>query len=201
MFQRLLQGNKPTDIRSLSGTFYYLGWSGLWLQVVFGSLPIIMMVYYFTFSRTATDRQGLAFVEYLTILNLFMLVFTIFWSFRYTRISRQLRDPAKTPPSKESIVSIVWTGVTISAMGTLFSMTVVFIDFANLLFYFLKAPQAGMPVIQKGAENANYWVSAVDMLSLMSLILIMFAELIVLVFSLWLLFRTSQVQNPQVNES
>jgi Protein of unknown function (DUF3611) len=200
MFQRLLNAGKPTDGKSLAGTFSWLGWTGFWLQVVFGSLPIIMMVYYFTFSRQSSPRQGLAFVEYLTILNLFFLAFTIFWSYRYTRLARQLRDSERTP-SRESIISTVWTGVTFSAMGTLFSMTVIFIDFANLLFYFLKAPQAGVPVTQKTLEGASYWVSSVDVLSLMSLILILFAELIVLVFSLWLLFRSSQVETPKVNES
>jgi hypothetical protein len=39
------------------------------------------------------------------------------------------------------------------------------------------------------------------MVSLMSLILILFAELIVLVFSLWLLFRSSQAEATKVSAS
>jgi hypothetical protein len=73
----------------------------------------------------------------------------------------------------------------------LFSMIVILIEAANLLFYFLKSPQAGIPVIQTSGAEAAHWVSSVDMLSLMALILVLFAELIVLVFSLWLLFRTT----------
>src|SRR5262245_40920992 len=38
---------------------------------------------------------------------------------------------------------------------------------------------------------APYWVSSVDMISLMALILTLFGELILLVFSLWLLFRAT----------
>jgi len=34
------------------------------------------------------------------------------------------------------------------------------------------------------------WVSAVDIMSLLALVIIMFGELGVLIFSLWLLFRT-----------
>jgi hypothetical protein len=59
------------------------------------------------------------------------------------------------------------------------------------LFFFLKAPQAGIPVIQTGGVAATHWVSSVDMVSLMALILFLFAELIVLIFSLWLLFRAT----------
>jgi hypothetical protein len=78
-----------------------------------------------------------------------------------------------------------------STVGMLFSMVVMLVEAANLLYYFLKAPQAGIPVIQTAGHEAVYWVSAVDMVSLIALILTLFAELIVLVFSLWLLFRTS----------
>jgi hypothetical protein len=70
-------------------------------------------------------------------------------------------------------------------------MTVMTLEAANLLFYFLKSPQAGMPVIQTSGAEGVHWVSAIDMVSLMALILITFAELIVLVFSLWLLFRST----------
>jgi hypothetical protein len=81
----------------------------------------------------------------------------------------------------------------------LFSMLVMLIEAATLLFYFLKAPQGGMPVIQTGA-GAVHWVSSVDMLSLVALILMLFAELVVLVFSLWLLFRTS-LGAPELSET
>ena len=37
------------------------------------------------------------------------------------------------------------------------------------------------------------WVSAIDMASLMALNFLVFAELMVLMISLWLLFRTQQV--------
>ena len=73
----------------------------------------------------------------------------------------------------------------------LFSMLVLLIEAASLLFYFLKAPQGGIPVIQTSGTGAVHFVSSVDMVSLVALILALFAELLVLLFSLWLLFRTS----------
>jgi hypothetical protein len=73
----------------------------------------------------------------------------------------------------------------------LFSMIAIIIEAANLLFYFLKAPQAGIPVIQTSGVGGSYFATSVDMISLMALVLFLFAELIVLVFSLWLLFRTT----------
>lgn len=168
-----------------------LGWTGFWFQVVFGSLPILVMIYYFTFSRAeATARGGMRFIEYLTIANALLLVFTTFWSYRYTRLGKQIASEDKRP-AKSYVVSAVWTGITAIIGGMLLSVVLMTVEAANLLFYFLKAPQAGMPVIQTSGTQAVHWVSSVDMLSLMALILTLFAELVVLVFSLWLLYRAT----------
>jgi hypothetical protein len=181
----------PAKGASLAGAFYRLGWAGFWLQVVFGALPILVMAYYLAFARPDPDsRGGLGFVGYLTIINLLMLLFTTFWSYRFTRIGRRLREPDRSP-SAFSLIKTVWTGVVATTAGILFSMIAILIETANLLFYFLKAPQAGIPVIQTSGAGSSHWVSSVDMLSLMALVLFLFAELVVLVFSLWLLFRTT----------
>ena len=189
MLQRLRDAITPSKGRSLAGAFSRLGWAGFWLQVVFGSLPIIVVAYYLAFSRSDADsRGGFGFVGYLTIINLLILLFTTYWSYRYTRIGRKIRDPERSP-SESSLIGAVWTGVVASTAGMLFSMIVILIEGAKLLFFFLKSPQAGIPVIQTSGVQAEHWVSSIDMLSLMALILILFAELIVLVFNLWLLFR------------
>jgi hypothetical protein len=149
------------------------------------------MIYYLAFSRPDADSSdGFGFVEYLTIINLLILLFTTFWSYRYTRIGRNMRDPQKNP-SEASLIRTVWTGVVATTVGMLFSMIAILIETANLLFYFLKSPQAGIPVIQTSGAASTHWVSSIDMVSLMALVLFLFAELIVLVFSLWLLFRTT----------
>jgi hypothetical protein len=106
-------------------------------------------------------------------------------------------------PTESYVSGSVWTGVLASTVGMLFSMLVILIEAANLLFYFLKAPQGGIPVVQTSGTQAVHWVSSVDMVSLMALILTHFAELIVLVFGLWLLFRTtlSSPEYPQAADT
>jgi hypothetical protein len=54
------------------------------------------------------------------------------------------------------------------------------------LIHFLRAPQAGVPVIQTTGGITASWVSAADMMSLVALIFGMFGEISVLTFSLWL---------------
>jgi hypothetical protein len=191
MLGKLRNAVRPSTGGSLAPAFRRLGWIGFWVQVVFGSIPIVLLAYFFTFSgNSSVTRSGVPFVEYLTIANLFLLLFTLFWSHRYTRLARDLADPNRRP-TESSVIGTVWTGVTASAIGMIFSMIVLLVEAGGMLFYFLKAPQGGIPVVQTGGVESPHWVSAVDMVSLMALILVLFSELIVLVLSLWLLFRTS----------
>lgn len=70
-------------------------------------------------------------------------------------------------------------------------MLLMLFEVGQLLIHFLRAPQAGVPVIQTTGGGVASWVSAADMMSLMALIVTMFGEFAVLAFSLRLLFRTT----------
>jgi hypothetical protein len=168
-----------------------LGWIGFWVQVAVGSIPIVLMIYVFAFAREtrASTRGGLPVVEYLTIVSLLVLAFTTLWSYRYTRLAKRIADPQQAT-SALALNRTAWTGVVASTLGIVFSMLVMLLEVAQLLVYFLRAPQAGVPVIQTTGGGPASWVSAADIMSLMALILTLGAELVVLLLSLWLLFRT-----------
>jgi Protein of unknown function (DUF3611) len=134
--------------------------------------------------------EGFPLIEYLTFAGLLVLAFTTVWSYRYTRLAQQLADSARHP-SQFVVQRAAWIGVSASALGIVFSMLVMLFEVAQLLIHFLRAPQAGIPVIQTTGGAAASWVSAADMMSLMALIFGMFGEIVVLTFSLWLLFRAT----------
>lgn len=91
---------------ALARGLYRLGWIGVWLQVAFGAIPLLIMAYCFTFSQTAnlTDRT-FGFFEYLAIVDLLLLAFTAIWSYRYTRLARRMLG-AGPRPTEEKIVSV-----------------------------------------------------------------------------------------------
>ncbi len=191
MIRRFHDAITPAKGTSLARSFSRLGWFGFWTQVALGALPVAVMAYYMLFSRVISNvRTGLAFVEWLAIINLAILAFTLFWSYRYTRLARRIDDPQRRP--EEAVVHrAAWTGVVASTIGLGFSTLVLLIESATILFYFLKAPQAGMPVMQTSGVEGLHWVSTVDVLSIVALVFMLIAELIALIFSLWLLFRTT----------
>lgn len=177
----------------LAQSFSRLGWCGVWLQILVGAIPVGLMVYYFIFTRSPSGpRAGFRFVEYLAAANLLVLAFTTLWSYRYTRVARRIAD-SESGISDQAPLRTVWTGVTASVVGIAFSMLVMLIEVAHLLFYFLKAPQAGVPVIQTTVNGSASWVSAADMMSLMALTVTLLAEWIVLGLSLRLLYRATKV--------
>jgi hypothetical protein len=192
MLRTLWKILRPSSSDSLAKAFSRLGWIGFWIQIAIGSIPVILIIYAVIFGRnsSAGTRGGFLLVEYLTIAGLMVLVFTTIWSYRYTRLAEQIADSTRRP-SEFAVQRIAWVGVAASASGIVFSMLVMLFEVAQLLIYFLRAPQAGVPVIQTTGGGQASWISAADMMNLMALTLTMFGELAVLSFSLWLLFRTT----------
>ena len=190
--EKSLSSSRALPRKSLATSFKRFGWTGFWIQIVVGAIPLVLMAYSLVFAQSATGpRAGLPLVEYLTIAGLLILLFTTFWFYHYTRIAARIAGPGKSP-SEIDLAGTVWIGLLASSIAVLFTITVMFVEVAHLLFYFLSAPQGGVPVFQTTGVGPSSWVSAVDMLSLMSLVLTLMAELVVLVFSLWLLFRVTE---------
>jgi len=135
-------------------------------------------------------RSRFGLIQYLEIGSLFVLAFTTIWFYRYTRLAHRIAM-ADFSPSMQSLQRTAWIGVGASTLGIVFSGVVMMFEVTQLLLYFLRAPQAGVPVIQTTSGGPASWVSASDVLSLMGLIFAMLVEIVVLVLSLWLLFRTT----------
>jgi hypothetical protein len=191
MLDSLRETLTPSRGYSLANAFLRLGWIGLWTQIAIGSIPVILATYSFLFARStgAGTRGGLALIEYLTIADLLLLVFTTFWFYRYTRLAKQIADPERRPSAFE-VRRAAWTGVAASTLGVVVSILVMLFEVTQLLFYFLRAPQVGIPTVQTTGSGSASWVSAADIVSLLILILTLFVEIAALTLSLWLLFRT-----------
>jgi hypothetical protein len=150
------------------------------------------MIYVFSFTGSISGpRAGLPIVGYLTAINLVLLAFVIAWFYRYQGLGRRIGS-ADTRPGETAVTRRVWVGLVASGLGIVFSLMVMLIEVGHLLFYFLAAPQGGLPTIQTTPGTLDgSWVSAVDLASLFSLVLVLAAEVLATIFGLWLLFRTT----------
>lgn len=186
----------------LAKAFLRTGRVGFWAQVGIGLVSVAMTISAFVLDRrTGMGTRGtLGLVQYLTAASLLGLAFTTVWSYRYILLADRIADPARSP-SMTSLRKIVWTGVAASTISLVLSMLIMLFEAVQLFLYFLRAPQAGISVIQTTGGPAT-WVSAGDILSLTVVILMTFVEVLVLVLGLWLLFATTTypVEEPAPHE-
>jgi Protein of unknown function (DUF3611) len=167
--------------------FARVGWTGLCLQGVLIILPLLMLGYVI-FGKVAGVREPLDFTEYLAFVGLLILAFTTFWSFYYTRVARRIEDPARRP-TWDSIIRILWIGLWASCLGIVVSLLSLFIEVTRLLILFLKAPQAGVPIMRTQLETPTEWVSAMDAVGLLAEVCTLAGEFLLLGLTLWLLFK------------
>jgi Protein of unknown function (DUF3611) len=182
----------------LAGAFLRTGWIGFWIQVTFGAISIALLVYAFVIDRNAGvgTRGWPVMIQYLTIASLLVLAFTTVWSYRYILLARQLAGPDRGP-TVSGLRRTVGVGVAASTLGLVLSMVIMLFEVFQLFLYFLRAPKAGVPVIQ--VDGQATWVSAGDILNLAILIIVACIEVVVLSLGLWLLFRvsTASAETPQ----
>lgn len=181
----------PLTSDRLVRSFRRLGWIGFWLQFAIGVISVLLLIYAFLFAGGGgiSTRGRFALIDYLAIGSLLVLAFTTAWFYRYTRVPSQIAASDHLLPLSR-LHRMAWIGVAGSTLGIVFSVLVMMFEISQLFLYFLRAPQAGVPVIQT-TSGPTSWVSAGDMLSVMGLIITMFVEIVALSMSLWLLFLTT----------
>ncbi|MGA9337660.1 MAG: DUF3611 family protein, partial [Pseudolabrys sp.] len=104
------------------------------MQVAVGLIPLALTIYALVFGRNPAPgtRAGFPLIEYLSIAGLLVLAFTTMWSYRYTRLARQLADPERQL-SQHVLQRAAWIGVAAGAVGIVFSMLVMLFEVAQLL--------------------------------------------------------------------
>jgi hypothetical protein len=176
---------------SVANQFSRLGWIGFWLQIVLLVVPIFLLFYVLLSNNPGgSARKGLDLGDYLSYGSLIVMVFTTIWFYLYTRLAKQIVDP-NTRPSQASVQRRIWIGLWASCVGIVFSMILMMGTVGRLLITLMATPQSGLQVAQAGSDPA-YTVSAINAVSLMSLQLILSAEIAILVISIWLLFRVTR---------
>jgi hypothetical protein len=182
----------PANPERLAKQFSRLGWIGFWVQVALLAIPIFLLVYILLLSSPeSAQRKGIDLGNYLSFGSLLVMLFTTFWFFRYTRLGKRIADPELCPP-QSSVVRTLWIGLWAGCLGIFFSMLLLMSAVGRLLFVMMANPQTGLQIAQSLGSDPTKSLSAMDAASLTSLLFVLTAELVVLMFSLWLLFRTTR---------
>jgi uncharacterized membrane protein len=177
--------------RAIGKSFRKIGWLGFWTQVFVAIIPILVFSAIFAATRGFSLPGGrMDVLGWFSLLSVLILAFTTFWSWRYRTIGRRL-ESGEAALDPGALSKTVWTGLAASSFGVLLSLVVVLAEVVYLLLVFLEAPQGGAPVFQTVDGAGPSWITALDLLSLLALILTASAEIVTLLLALWLLFRIS----------
>lgn len=182
----------PVEPERLSKQFSRLGWLGFWLQFALLAVPLLLLAYVLLMSDPGSaQRIGIDLSNYLSYGSLLVMVFTTFWFFRYTRIGKEIANPTWRP-DRASVEHALWVGIWASGVGIAFSMILLFSAAGRMLFVLLASPQTGLMISPGLGGDPAQSLSAMDAISLTSLLVILGAELMVLSLSVWLLFLTTR---------
>jgi len=148
-------------------------------------------LHYVVSSPESAQRRCIDLSNYLSYGSLLVMVFTTFWFYRYTRLGKRIADPDLRPP-QSSALRTLWIGLWAGCLGIFFSMLLLLNAVGRMLFVLMANPQTGMQIAQGLGTDPTKSLSAMDAVSLTVLLVLLTAELLVLTFSLWLLFRTTR---------
>lgn len=105
------------------------GWIGFWVQIVLAVVSSLIFLFAIPFARTpananpAANNPGTGGSIFFAVCALFLLYFSVYQSFRYTRIARQLQDSnPNLRPKKSDTIKGLRFGLTVSLVGMLLAV-------------------------------------------------------------------------------
>jgi len=180
------------DLQLISAALRRVGWIRLWAQVVLA--VVVMGVLLFNniggqIAARADKALGLGPGLSLTTLAFFVLLWSIWQSGLLVRCGRALASPVR--PSKGETARLIKRSILADLVGVTFAV-VGYQSLAGSLFV-QASMQAGFAfggaMTTPGGRITNYPITSLEMLSVLSNTQVVFAHLIGLWISLWLLQR------------
>ncbi|MBD2104034.1 DUF3611 family protein [Leptolyngbya sp. FACHB-261] len=131
-------GTRPATprTRGIATVFTMTGWTSFLLQLVL--LVISALTLLFSLSgrnlNTESSNSGAGLGIILAVAGLLVLVFSIYWSFQYTRLGKRLKlSNPSMKPKRESVARTLRIGLLINLLGMLLTFLGIEITVVTLL--------------------------------------------------------------------
>jgi hypothetical protein len=181
----------PTP-REIAQSFRWLGWAGFCLQALLGFIPILVVVMTVLFGSGAKQRIGLPFGLWLAIACLIILLFSIYWCFRYTQLANQLEIP-DLRPAKSQVVRDLKLGLTANIGIITIAVLIALVRVGELSFKMLTLPQGSTVITpnQLGTTVAapGALITPSNMIAIQAMIHAIAAGLVGVIVALLLLYQ------------
>ena len=168
-------------------------WIRFWIQTALGVVVVGVLMFNNiggSLSRNADRAVGLSPGLSLTTLSFFVLLFSLWQGWLIVRTGRAIDSAAR--PSRGEVARLIKRGLLADLLGLTFA-TIGYQALAGSLFVQASMQTPGIAIGGRGMAD-NLAITSLEMLSVLSNTQVLFAHLIGVLFSLWLLqrvYRTS----------
>ena len=177
------------DFQLLSLGMRRMGWIRFWIQTILGIVVVGVLLFNNIGSSIARNSEralGLGPGLSLTTLAFFFLLYSLWQGWLIVRAGRALDTPAR--PSRGETSRLLKRGVIADLLGLVFA-SVGYQSLAGALFVQASMQAPGISIGTGLRSMENYPITSLEMLSVLSNTQVLFAHVIGLIFSLWLLQR------------
>ncbi|MDZ8240464.1 MAG: DUF3611 family protein [Nostoc sp. ChiQUE01a] len=118
------QPSLAPETRGIGNTIRLTGWITFWLQLAIGVVSVFALLFALT-GRGLVQQQntGLGIGIFWAVCGIVVLLFSLYWDFRYTRIGKALENRnSALHPSKPDTTGILRLGIIISLVGILLTL-------------------------------------------------------------------------------
>lgn len=184
-----------SEVRSLApatqgigNTIRFTGWIAFWLQLGLTVVSGIALLFAAT-GRGFADQPnaGLGVGIFWALCGVLLLLFNIYWDFRYTRIGKRLANPNPAlHPSKADTTKAIRWGIIVSLVGILLTLLGAGATLGVLIAKSISQPP-GVAI-----TDPNKIIRALDVFVMVGNVNAIAAHFVGAVASLWLLERVHQ---------
>ncbi len=177
------------DFQLLSLGMRRVGWIRFWIQIVLGVVVVGVLLFNNIGSSLARNSEralGLGPGLSLTTLAFFFLLYSLWHGWLIVKTGRALDSSAR--PSRGETSRLLKRGLIGDLLGLVFA-SVGYQSLAGALFVQASMQAPGISIGAGIRSMENYPITSLEMLSVLSNTQVLFAHLIGLIFSLWLIQR------------
>ena len=197
MFNFLDSEASSSTPQQIARSFRWLGWIGLALQSLLGFIPILVVITNVLSKPGQQQTGGFSGGLWLASACLIILLFGIYWCFRYTQIANRLENPDRRPAKAQVIQDIKWGLIANIGIMTI-AVIVALLRVGELTFTMLRLPQGATVITanQVGSTVAQgAMISPSNMIAVQAMVNAIAAGLVGAVVALLLLYQVTGHRN------
>ncbi|GAP98974.1 DUF3611 family protein [Leptolyngbya sp. NIES-2104] len=188
--------------RQIARSFRWLGWIGFGLQCALGFIPILVVVANVLFQPGRQQTGRLSLGLWMAIACLFILLFSIYWCFRYTLLARKLED-RDLRPAKSEVIRDLRIGIVVNVASMSIALLIALFRVGELTIRMLTLPQGATVVTpnQVGTTvgSAGTLITPSNMIAIQAMVNTIAAGLIGLVVTMLLLYQVRQHRSSYID--